>query len=94
MWDVYSKNFWLRGVGYLDADPNIVKKYSKAEVPELGPLTYKELVERCDKFLVSHNKLRERRKLTLYRQFSLDIQARKYISRILGRDLHEFQSRC
>lgn len=55
MWDIYSMNFHLRGLPFNYVDPVIVKKYSKSEPAEVGPLTNRRLIKLCDKFLVSND---------------------------------------
>lgn len=54
MWDIYSLNFYLRGVGLNIIDPEIVKKFSKEDPAELLPLTNWELFKAADNFLVTY----------------------------------------
>lgn len=55
MWDIYSFNFDLRGVGYSEVSSDIVKRYSKGGIIEGGkgkPLTNRGLIKLFDNFLV------------------------------------------
>lgn len=53
MWDLYSRNFHLRGLCYFDVSSDLVKRYSQSESPEENPkpLTNRLLFKLCDNFL-------------------------------------------